>query len=257
VPAQLLPGQLAPAARVQSVNVGKLVPNPAKGGITAFGKRPVDGPVFVSSPGCDKGKSGVAGDAIGDRQNHGGDDQAVYAFAREDLDLWETGLHRRLADGSFGENLTTVGIDPNKALIGERWHVGTELLLQVTAPRVPCKTFAANMGVRRWARRFTESGRPGAYLRVVHPGLVCPGDPVWVAHRPAHGVTISMALLALTLKPEMLTGLLVAGDDLPAEMQCHIRERQMWEGQIGEDQMGEAQLGGAQMGGAQMGGATC
>jgi MOSC domain-containing protein YiiM len=203
--------QLNQGARVQSV--------------TAFGKRPVGGPVFVSAPGCAKGKSGVEGDAVGDRWNHGGDDQAVYAFAREDLDRWEVELRRELADGSFGENFTTAGIDPNEALIGERWLVGGELLLQVTAPRIPCKTFTARMGVRRWARRFTETGRPGAYLRVLQPGLVCPGDPLAVAYRPGHGVTVSMALFALTLKPEMLSDLLAAGGDLPAEMLRLVSER--------------------------------
>lgn len=210
---------------MQSVNVGNLVPNPAKGGVTGFGKRPAEGPVFVSAPGTDKGKSGVEGDAIGDRAAHGGDDQAVYAFAREDLDDWERALHRELVNGSFGENFTTVGLDPNEAFIGERWQVGDRLLLQVTAPRIPCKTFAARMGVRRWARRFTEAGRPGAYLRVLEPGPVCAGDPVRIAHRPAHGVTISMALFALTLKPETLTDLVAAWDDLPAETQRNVKER--------------------------------
>ena len=208
-----------------SVNVGKLVPNPGKGGVTGFGKRPAEGPVFVSAPGTAKGQSGVEGDAIGDKYNHGGDEQAVYAFAREDLDRWEAELHRELVGGSFGENLTTVGVDPNEAVIGERWQVGDELLLQVTAPRIPCKTFASRMGVRRWARRFTEAGRPGAYLRVLRPGPACAGDPIKLAHRPDHGITVSKALFALTLKPDTLADLLAAGDDLPGEMQRHINER--------------------------------
>ena len=41
--------QLNQGARVQSVNTGKLVPNPAKGGVTAIGKRPVGAAVFVSA----------------------------------------------------------------------------------------------------------------------------------------------------------------------------------------------------------------
>ena len=61
---------------MQSVNTGKLVPNPAKGGATAFGQRPVGAPVFVSAPGCAKDQSGVGGDAVGDRWSDGGDDQA-------------------------------------------------------------------------------------------------------------------------------------------------------------------------------------
>jgi hypothetical protein len=72
--ADQLAHQDALEAWVQSVNVGRLMPNPAKGGLTGFGKRPVEGPVLVSTPGCAKGESGVEGDAVGDKWNHGGDD---------------------------------------------------------------------------------------------------------------------------------------------------------------------------------------
>lgn len=213
-------GQWAPPtdARVKSVNLGELVPNPAKGGLTGFGKRPVAGPVQVYAPGPAKGRSGLDGDAIGDAKHHGGDDQAVYVVAREDLDRWEAELGRELVDGSFGENLTTTGIDPNGALIGEHWQVGRQLLLQVTSPRIPCKTFATRMGENGWIRRFTEAGRPGAYLRVLQPGPVEAGDPLKVVHRPPHGVSITMAMFALTIKPELRHALLEAGDDLPVEM---------------------------------------
>ena len=138
---------VAEAAWVRAVNVGKLAPNPAKGGETAIVKSPAERPVFVSAPGPVKGESGLEGDFIGDKENHGGDEQAVYAFAREDLDRWEAELGFALPDGAFGENLTTIGIDPNEARIGERWRVGPDILLEVTSPRIPCKTFAALMGV--------------------------------------------------------------------------------------------------------------
>jgi MOSC domain-containing protein YiiM len=199
-----------------------LVPNPAKGGLTAFGKRPVDGPVEVRAPGTAKGESGLEGDAIGDKKHHGGNGQAVYAFAREDLDSWAATLGRELPDGAFGENLTTVGIDPNRALIGEHWQVGERLVLQVTSPRLPCKTFALWLGENGWIRRFTEVGRPGAYLSVVQPGPVRAGDPVVVVRRPSHRVSISAAMYALTTKPELLSDLLAAGDDLPEEMRQNI-----------------------------------
>jgi MOSC domain-containing protein YiiM len=199
-----------------------LVPNPAKGGLTGMGKRPVDGPVWVRAPGTAKGRSGLEGDAIGDGKSHGGDDQAVYAFAREDLDAWEVLLGRALPDGSFGENLTTLGIDPNESRIGERWRVGSQLLLQVTCPRIPCKTFAYWLSETGWIRRFTAAGRPGAYLKVLEPGPVKPADPITVVHRPLHDVSISMALHALTTEPELLGGLLAAGADLPEEMRENI-----------------------------------
>ena len=67
--------------------------------------------------------SGLVGDTIGNQKFHGGDDQAVYAYAREDLDGWETQLDRTLTDGMFGENLTTSGVDVTEARIGERWRI--------------------------------------------------------------------------------------------------------------------------------------
>jgi MOSC domain-containing protein YiiM len=213
-----------PSASVKSVNIGSLVPNSAKANMTGIGKRAVPGPVWVSAPGPTKGTSGLEGDSIGDTKHHGGNDQAVYAFAREDMDYWEGELDRSISDGWFGENLTTLGIDPNSALIGERWQVGDELVLQVTCPRLPCKTFAQLMAVQGWARRFTERGRPGAYLKVVHPGPVRAGDAITVVHRPSHGFDITTTMWALTIKPQLLRGLLAAGDDLSAEMKATIEE---------------------------------
>jgi MOSC domain-containing protein YiiM len=203
-----------------SVNVGVPLHAPsctnAPGALTGFDKRPVSGPVHVTVPGSPgSGGSGLAGDTIGDLRHHGGPDQAVYAYAREDLDDWAAELGRELADGSFAENLTTVGLDVNGALIGERWRIGERTELETAAPRTPCRTFAAWIGEPDWLRRFTERGRPGAYLRVIKPGPVCAGDPVRVVHRPDHGVTVALLLRALTGEPELLPRVLDAGEALP------------------------------------------
>ncbi len=211
--------------RVKSVNTGQLVPNPAKGNQTAIDKRPAVGPVWVSDPGQEKGSSGLAGDHIGDEKHHGGRRQAVYVFAREDLDRWEAELGRPLPDGTFGENLTTLGVDPNRALVGERWQVGRQLVLEVTGPRIPCVTFAAKMGLQGWARRFTGSGRPGAYLMVIEPGPVSAGDAVAIVHEPTHAIDVTTVLLALTVQPELLEDLLSAGDALPHELREEAHER--------------------------------
>ncbi|BFO14604.1 hypothetical protein SHKM778_09920 [Streptomyces sp. KM77-8] len=110
-------------------------------------------------------------------RHHGGDDQAVYAMAREDLDAWERTLGRPLTNGVFGENLTTEGIDVSGALIGEHWAVGPEVVLEVTSGRIPCRTFQGHLGERGWVKRFTERGAPGAYFRVVRPGEIRAGTP--------------------------------------------------------------------------------
>ena len=90
-------------------------------------------------------------------KHHGGADQAVYAYAREDLDVWAAKLRRPLPNGIFGENLTTIGIDVNGALIGERWLIGRSLLLEVSCPRIPCTTFQGWLGEPGWLKRFMRA----------------------------------------------------------------------------------------------------
>jgi MOSC domain-containing protein YiiM len=151
--------------------------------------------------------SGLAGDDVCNRRHHGGDDQAVYAYAREDLDRWATELGSSLTSGSFGENLTTSGIDISAGVLGERWAIGDELVLEVSDPRIPCRTFAGFLQQRGWVRRFSQRADPGTYLRVVTPGLVRAGDPLEVVHRPDHGITVRTAFQAFTTDRTLLAGL--------------------------------------------------
>ncbi|WP_213450574.1 MOSC domain-containing protein [Rhizomonospora bruguierae] len=210
-------------AHVISVNIAVPRANPAKStGVTGIDKRPVEGPVEVRAPG--PGGSGLAGDKIFDVAHHGGADQAVYAYAREDLDAWGAELGRHLPGGCFGENLTTAGVDVTGALIGERWRVGEQVVLEVCVPRIPCGTFAHWLGEQRWEKRFTARAVPGAYLRVVAPGAVRAGDPVTVLDRPDHAVTIGLTFRALTLEPDLLPRLLAA-DALPARARARVTRR--------------------------------
>ena len=184
-------------ATVRSVNAGPLAAVPGLRRTSGIRKRPV-GRIEVRDPGPrDTGLgSGVVGDAVGNRRHHGGDTQAVYAFAREELDWWERELGRELPDGMFGENLTSAGLDVDGAEVGEQWRVGT-VLLQVSGPRTPCATFAAHMAEPRWIKRFAARERVGAYLEVVEAGIVEPGDPIEVVHRPGHGLTVPQLFLAV------------------------------------------------------------
>lgn len=173
-----------PLPRVLSVNVGRpVLQRVPKGRPTGIGKQPTD-VIRVSDPGPQRvidghGVSGVAGDHIGDGRHHGGHDQAVYAVAREELDGWERELGRVLPHGMFGENLTTSGLDVDASEVGDVWRVGSASL-EVRGPRVPCATFAERMGERGWVKRFAAHGRSGAYLRVVEPGEIRPGDTITV-----------------------------------------------------------------------------
>jgi MOSC domain-containing protein YiiM len=212
--------------RVISVNVGRPRPNPWKEmTLTGIDKQPVEGPVMVR-PVRAKGLGmvGLAGDKVFDVRNHGGPDMAVYAYAREDLDDWATQLGRPLSSGMFGENLTTEGADPNGALIGERWRIGADLILEVSSPRIPCGTFQGWLDQAGWIKRFTLAARPGAYFRVIESGPVQAGDPIEIVSRPDHDVTVSVSFRALTIEPDLLPRLLVA-DALPRELRDLAQRR--------------------------------
>jgi MOSC domain-containing protein YiiM len=165
----------------------------------------VDSPVQIRRLGLD-------GDSICDTVNHGGVDQAVYAYASEDTEWWQEQLADelsfRLGPGSLGENLTLRGVDVTNAVIGERWQVGGAVL-QVAVPRLPCSTFANYWQVDRLSKRFVQAGRPGAYLRVLTEGAVAAGDELRVLDRPSHGLTLAQTLAALSgdrsLAPKLLT----------------------------------------------------
>jgi MOSC domain-containing protein YiiM len=189
-------------ARVISVNAGRGRDAGWAGQLrrTAIDKRPVTGPAAV-------GWLGVAGDEQSDTENHGGREQALYAYAREDLDWWVERLSRELGNGMFGENITTAGLDVTGALIGEVWRLGTALV-QVTAPRIPCAVFRGWLDEHHWVKRFADARRPGAFLRVLATGEVGTGDPVEVVDRPAERVTIAESMSAYYGDAEVMRRLL-------------------------------------------------
>ena len=190
-------------ARVISVNTGRGRDAEWAGRLrrTAIDKRPVPGPVAV-------GRLGLAGDEQVDKPGHGGYEQALYAYAREDLDWWVERLGRELPGGTFGENITTGGLEVTGALIGEVWRLGSAVV-QVTGPRIPCAVFAGWMGEGQWVRRFADAGRTGAYLRVLAEGQVGAGDAVEVLVRPAVRVTIAESARAYYGDAELMRRLLL------------------------------------------------
>ncbi len=204
---------------LRSVNVGQPREAAWAGiGRTSIDKAPVPGPVEVH-------RLGLVGDQVSDTRHHGGPDQAVYAYSREELDWWATELGDELRDGEFGENLTTTGLDVDGAELGERWRIGT-VLLEVALVRTPCNDFKVWMGRgghdnRAWVRRFAERERPGAYLRVLQPGVLAAGDPIEVVYRPGHGMTASYLFRALLREPELLPALLDV-DGLAAKVRSRV-----------------------------------
>ncbi|ONI76638.1 MOSC domain-containing protein [Kribbella sp. ALI-6-A] len=196
--------------RLLTVNVvEELIPGPKETGWTAIDKRPQVGRVAV-------GEWGLAGDSVCDTANHGGPDQAVYAYAEEDARWWSEQLGREIPSGLFGENLRTEGIDLTNSLLGEVWRIGDEVEVEVRAPRIPCITFQHRMGIPGWVKRFHQAGRPGVYFKVRKTGTIAAGDPITVVSRPEHEVTAGVMFEAQD-GPKMQT-MLDSGIDVMEEL---------------------------------------
>ena len=179
---------------VEAVSTGKSAPIATKSGFSGIDKRPRQGAVAVHW-------LGLEGDDIVDTENHGGLDQAVYCYCRQDYDWWSAELGLELAAGRFGENLTLSGITTADIAVGDRL-TGGGLVLEVTSPRIPCATFADRMGDPRFVAAFFKAQRPGFYCRVLKPGRVGAGDVF--EHVPFSGEKVSLAEM---MAAEPFTGL--------------------------------------------------
>ncbi|MGF6833295.1 MOSC domain-containing protein YiiM [Paenarthrobacter sp. TE4293] len=184
--------------------VHQLLPDSGSVGVTALDKRPVEGPVKVH-------KLGVHGDVQANRIDHGGEDQALYAYSQADADYWAGELQREVPAGLFGENLRVAGIETTGAVIGERWRIGLEVEVEVTSPRVPCATFQRVLDEPQWVKRFTQAGRVGTYLRVIKTGTLSAGDHIHRTFVPKHGITVGQWFSEPT--PDLVQELLDAQAD--------------------------------------------
>jgi MOSC domain-containing protein YiiM len=194
--------------RLLSVNVGLVreVQHGERQVRTSIWKDPVDGRVAARD-------NRLEGNRQADDGAHGGYDKAAYAYAREDYEWWEEQLGRPLEPGTFGENLTTRGIDVTGARVGERWEIGT-VVLEVSEPRLPCFKLGIRMEDPGFLKRFAGGGRPGAYLRIVQEGDLGAGDAIRVVQRPDHDVTMAL-MFAAGLGDRSLLPRLAAAPALP------------------------------------------
>lgn len=157
--------------QLESINVGTIetVAHNDKSFVSGICKRPVVASVAID-------EAGVRGDAVVDLEHHGGPDQAVYAYSADDYDWWARETGREFKAGLFGENLTIRGF-PSDMNVGDRLLIG-ELVLEATAPRIPCSTFAARMQDSGFGLAFRKAERPGIYFRVLNSGDVSAGEAV-------------------------------------------------------------------------------
>ena len=158
--------------QVLSINVGH-ERTIDKGGMiepTGIYKFPADGPIEVTP-------LGLVGDCVSDQKHHGGLDQAVYVYGGADYAWWSAKVGHTLIPGTFGDNLTISDLETAPLQLGDRLHIGA-VILEVTAPRIPCAKLAVRMDDPQFVKKFRAAVRPGAYCRVIETGTLAAGDTV-------------------------------------------------------------------------------
>jgi len=168
---------------LESINIGQVetIGRDQQTHTTGICKRPVEGAAYLE-------EAGVRGDSVVDQLHHGGVDQAVYAYSADDYDWWTKEMGLEVAPGLFGENLTIRGL-PTDMSVGDRLLIG-EVVLEATAPRIPCSTFASRMQDPAFGIAFRKAERPGVYFRVLNGGEVSAGDTVTFVVNESSDVSI-------------------------------------------------------------------
>ena len=168
---------------ILSVNIGQKRTQPKGDGLETTGiyKLPTKDPVTV-------GALGISEDFICDQKDHGGPDQAIYIYGAPDYAWWSEQLGRELEPGTFGENLTLSDFESARYNVGDRLQAGS-VLLEFTAPRIPCSTLARRMRDPLFVKKYRSAERPGMYCRVIREGTLQAGDRATLL--PYQGVTVS------------------------------------------------------------------
>ena len=177
--------------RIVSLQVGmprplEVVPSSAGAlQMTGIRKEPVEGPVWL-------GERNLAGDGQGST-GHDGLDRAVLGYPAAHYPLWqaEWGL-ATLPHGAFGENFTLAGLTEANVFIGDVIAVGGAVL-QVSEPRVPCRTLERHLGQEGALARIVATGRIGWLYRVRKAGAVEAGQAVTLIERPYPAWTVARA----------------------------------------------------------------
>ncbi|MCR9118873.1 MAG: MOSC domain-containing protein [bacterium] len=144
---------------------------------SAIYKTPVTGPSVFS-------RLGIMGDAVADRTNHGGGDNAVLAYSFDHYEVWKTEFGPlKFGAGGFGENLAISGLSEETVCIGDRWQIG-DVVLEVSQPRQPCWKLNRKWDMPELSKRVIQTGRSGWYLRVIQEGKATAGETFELQSRP-------------------------------------------------------------------------
>lgn len=148
-------------------------------------------------------KLGLQGDEQADLSVHGGLNKAVYCYPLEHYAFWKENLpwlsERTSLFGQAGENLCIQGLLEHELWIGDRIHIGKEVVLMVTKPREPCHKFNARMKWNQAAKRMMRNNLSGWYCSVLQEGPIKAGDALEVV-AGARDTTVAMENQRLTAR---------------------------------------------------------
>jgi len=171
--------------KIVSINTSKPIEIEYEGRVvrTSIFKNPVQGPVYVS-------KFNVEGDQQADRDNHGGEFKAVYAYSYDHYTHWADMLERSdLEYGHFGETITVTGLDESTLCIGDQLQAG-EVVFTVTQPRVPCYKLAIRFDDKEMPKKFLKAALTGCYFKVLQEGNIQVGDNLSIIKRDENQVSV-------------------------------------------------------------------
>ena len=130
---------------------------------------------------------GFIGDGHRNRVVHGGPKKAILIVTMEGIEeLKAAGFD--LYPGALGENVTTEGLDRRTVRFGQRYRLGSDVIVEITTLRRPCSNLepyspylgkalydaqckAGDAASPRW-------GLGGFYASISRPGALYPGAPV-------------------------------------------------------------------------------
>jgi MOSC domain-containing protein YiiM len=151
---------------------------------TGIFKKPVQGRLALRTLNLD-------GDRQADLSVHGGPNKAVYAYPSEHYEDWRKELpDAQLPWAAFGENFTTEGLGEDDIHVGDRFRIGSAVVM-VRQPRMPCYKLAAKFQRDDMIQRFLHSGRSGFYFSVEQEGEVGVSDSFELLSRNRDSVTIT------------------------------------------------------------------
>ncbi|WDZ81863.1 MOSC domain-containing protein (plasmid) [Ensifer adhaerens] len=154
--------------RVLAVCVGIPEDRPGKTVRTGIHKQPINFAMSVTA-------EGLEDDAVCNRKHHGGPEQALCVEGNITRLWWEGLLNKAIPPGFFGENLCIEGLDNRIVALGDHFSIGN-VVLEATAPRMPCRTLCEWLGDPAFAKRYLTAARPGFYCRVIESGRIAAGS---------------------------------------------------------------------------------